>query len=128
MTIERPQEVFIVDDNPLMARLLTELLEDEGYRAVALAGDAVLAAAQQAPPRLVVLDVLLPGIDGPEVCRQLRADPRTAMVPIVFISALPPATLALRLHDCPYDAFIPKPFEIDEVTATIRRLIADTTS
>ena len=124
MTIERAQEIFIVDDNPLMARLLTELLEDEGYRPVALAGDAVLTAARQAPPRLILLDVLLPGLDGPEVCRQLRADPRTATVPIVFISALPPATLALRLHDCPYDALITKPFELDDVSATIRRLLA----
>jgi DNA-binding response OmpR family regulator len=123
VTIERPQEIFIVDDNPLMARLLTELLEDEGYRAVVLTGDSVLAAARQVPPRLILLDVLLPGIDGPDVCRQLREDPLTASVPIVFISALPPATLALRLQDCPYDALITKPFNIDEVIETIRQLL-----
>jgi DNA-binding response OmpR family regulator len=122
--VERPQEILIVDDNPLMARLLTELLEDEGYRAVALDVAVILEAARANPPRLIILDVLLPGIDGPGVCRQLRADPRTAAVPVVFISALPPATLALRLQDCPYDAFIPKPFDIEEVTATIRRLLS----
>ena len=123
MTAERPQEILVVDDNPLMARLLTELLEDEGYRAVALDGARVLDAVRENPPRLIILDVLMPGIDGSAVCRQLRADPRTAAVPIVFISALPPATLALRLQDCPYDAFIPKPFEIEQVVSTIQGLL-----
>ena len=123
MTAERPQEILIVDDNPLMTRLLTELLEDEGYRAIAVDGVNVLDAARENPPRLIILDVLMPGVDGPGVCRQLRADARTAAIPIVFISALPPATLALRLQDCPYDAFIPKPFEIEQVVSTIQGLL-----
>lgn len=123
----RPPEILIVDDNPLIARLLTEAMQDEGYRAEAVAGLGVIVRALAAPPRLVLLDVLMPGIDGPAVCRQLRADPRTVAVPIVFISALPPAALAVRLVGCPYDAIIAKPFDLEVVTETVRRfLIAPT--
>ena len=119
----RPPEILVVDDNPLIARLLTEALLDEGYRAEMIAGADVLARALAAPPRLVLLDVLMPGLDGPALCRQLRADPRTVDVPIVFISALPPAALAVRLTGCPYDAILAKPFDLDVVTETVRRFL-----
>lgn len=120
---DNPVDILIVDDNPHIVRLLTEMLEEEGYRVRALAGADLIELALVALPRLIVLDVLMPGLDGPEVCRRLRADPRTATVPIVFVSALPPATLALRLRDCPHDALIAKPFNIDQVAETVRRLL-----
>ena len=63
----------------------------------------------------------MPGMDGLEVCRRLKADPRTARVPVVFLSALPPATLAARLSDCPHDGILPKPFTLDGVLAMVRR-------
>ena len=119
----RPPEILVVDDNPLIARLLTEAMQDEGYRAEAIAGADVLAQALATPPRLVLLDVLMPGVDGPAICRQLRADPRTSAVPIVFISALPPAALAVRLVGCPYDAIIAKPFDLEVVAGTVRRFL-----
>lgn len=123
----RPPEILVVDDNPLIARLLTEAMLDEGYRAELVDVAAVIARAVATPPRLVLLDVLMPGLDGPAVSRQLRADPRTADVRIVFISALPPAALAVRLAGCPYDAIIAKPFDLDVVMETVRRfLIAPT--
>ena len=123
--VERPgrNDIVVVDDNPLMARLLTELLRDEGYRVVSLAGEDAIDRALIDPPRLLLLDVLMPGLDGPEMCKRLRADPRTAAVPIIFVSALPPTALALRLHDCPYDALILKPFDVDDVAETVRRLL-----
>jgi len=123
-----PPEILVVDDNPLIARLLTEAMREEGYRAEAVAGTDMVARALATPPRLVLLDVLMPGLDGPVVCRQLRADPRTVGVPIVFISALPPAALAVRLVGCPYDALIAKPFDLDVVAETVRRFLADPAS
>jgi len=119
----RPPEILIVDDNPLIAYLLTEAMLDEGYRAETITGADVIALAFATPPRLVLLDVLMPGLDGPAVSRQLRADPRTADVRIVFISALPPAALAVRLAGCPYDAIIAKPFDLDVVSETVRRFL-----
>lgn len=121
----RPPEILVVDDNPLIARLLTEAMQDQGYRAETARGADVIARAIAAPPRLVLLDVLMPGIDGPAVCRQLRADPRTVAVPIVFISALPPAALAVRLAGCPYEVIIAKPFDLDVVTETVRPFLTD---
>jgi len=118
-----PVDILIVDDNPLITRLLAELLGDEGYRVVALGGVNAVETALLHIPRLIVLDVSMPELGGPEICRRLRADPRTAQVPIIFVSALPPATLALRLHDCPYDALIAKPFDLDAVIATVRRFL-----
>ena len=120
---EAPVDILIVDDNPLMTRLLAELLEDEGYRVVTLDGVDVVQTALLHTPRLIMLDVVMPEVGGAEICRQLRADPRTAQMPIIFVSALPPATLALRLHDCPYDALIAKPFDLDEVVATVGRFL-----
>lgn len=119
----RPPEILVVDDNPMIARLLSEAMADEGYRAEAVVGAEVVETALATPPRLLLLDVLMPGLDGPAVCRQLRADPRTSDVPVVFISALPPAALAVRLADCPHAAIIAKPFDLDVVAETVRRLL-----
>ncbi len=117
-------EILIADDNPLMARLLTEIVAAEGYLVAAVPCESVVEAVVAAPPRLLLLDVLMPGVGGPEACRRLRADPRTRAVPIVFVSALPPGALAVQLEGCDYDALIAKPFDLAEVVATIRRLIA----
>lgn len=122
---EWPPDILVVDDNPLIARLLTEAMQDEGYRTEVAAGPIVVERAFAAPPRLILLDVLMPGVDGPAVCRQLRADARTAAIPIVFISGLPPAALALRLHDCSHDAIIPKPFDLDRVVEIMRQFLAE---
>jgi CheY-like chemotaxis protein len=118
---EDPAEILVVDDNPAMVRLLIDLLEDEGYRVATVDGDTVVETALERPPRLILLDVMMPGLDGPEVCRRLRADPRTQAVPIVLVSALPPATLAVQLRGCPYDELLPKPFTLEAVLAVAQR-------
>ncbi|HET7042263.1 MAG TPA: response regulator [Gemmatimonadales bacterium] len=118
---EVPAEILVVDDNPAMVRLLAEVLEDEGYRVATVEGGEVVELALAAPPRLILLDVMMPGLDGPEVCRRLRADPRTQAVPIVLVTALPPATLAVQLRGCPYDELLPKPFAIEAVLAIAER-------
>lgn len=117
-------EILVTDDNPLMARLLTEIVADEGYLVATVPGESLIETALAAPPRLLILDVLMPGIAGPEVCRRLRADARTRDIPIIFVSALPPAALEVQLRDCAYDALIAKPFDLDEVTTTVRHLLA----
>ena len=116
-----PAEILIVDDNPAMVRLLADVLEDEGYIVATVDGLEVIELAQATPPRLVLLDVMMPGLDGPEVCRRLRADARTQAVPIVLVTALPPATLAVQLRGCPYDELLPKPFALDAVLAIVER-------
>ena len=115
------QRVLIVEDEAGIAEVLADLLGDEGYETAVSVDGAALAAVVDAPPALILLDVMMPGMDGPEVCRRLKADPRTARVPVVFLTALPPETLAARLGDCPYDDVLAKPFTLDGVLAVVRR-------
>ncbi len=115
------RRVLIVEDEAGIAEVLADLLGDEGYETTVSMDGAALAEAAGAPPALILLDVMMPGMDGPEVCRRLKADPRTAGVPVVFLTALPRETLAARLGDCPYDDVLSKPFTLDGVLAVVRR-------
>ena len=115
------EHILIVDDERAIQATLRGVLEDEGYRVAAVEGGEVVEAALMAPPRLILLDVMMPGLDGPEVCRRLRADPRTQQVPIVLVTALPPAALAVQLRGCPYDELLPKPFALEAILAIAER-------
>ena len=82
-----------------------------------------MAAARADPPDVVLLDLWMPGLDGAEVCRRLKADPRTRGAPVVFVTATPAALRRADLGACPYDAVLRKPFDIAEVLATVARLL-----
>ena len=118
--------VLVVDDDPDMAALLAAIVEAEGMQAEVLCdGDAVIAAVAEAPPDLVLLDVVLPGPSGFEVCRRLKADPLTALIPVVLVTAL--EDRASRLHgiEAGADDFLHKPVRREELVArmkTLRRL------
>ena len=101
--------ILIVEDEPEIAELLAALLTDEGYAAVVSVDGAAVETARTDPPGLILLDVLMPGMAGAAVCRRLKADPRTAPVPIVFLTALLPHALGARLGDCPHDGLLHKP-------------------
>ena len=116
--------ILIVEDEPEIAELLAALLADEGYAAAISVDGAAVETAQADPPALVLLDVMMPGMDGPEVCRRLKADPRTAHVPIVFVTALVPHVLGARLDDCPHEGVLHKPFDLDDLVAVVRRHLA----
>ncbi|HSR48431.1 MAG TPA: response regulator [Anaerolineales bacterium] len=80
--------ILLVEDEPDSAELMAHILEMESFHVVrARTGDEGLSMAKAEPVDVVLLDVMLPGVDGFEVCRRLRADPRTALLPIAFISA-----------------------------------------
>lgn len=82
-------DILVVDDTPANLDLLTAMLGDRGYRVrVATNGPRALQAARASAPDLVMLDINMPGMHGYDVCRQLRADPVTAHVPVIFVSAL----------------------------------------
>src|SRR3712207_2307298 len=115
------RRVLIVEDEPGIAEILADLLADEGYAPAISVDGAALAAARADPPGLILLDAMMPGMDGPEVCRRLKADPRTRHVPVVFLTAMPPDILAARLGDCPHDGLIRKPFRLTEVLDVVER-------
>lgn len=119
-TLPPDVSVLIVDDLPGELRLLSHFLSDAGARVmVAIDGTQALRLAHQMQPDLVLLDVLLPPPDGFEVCRQLRADPRTAGIPVIFISGLVDVEAKLRGFAAGGQDFITKPFSAAEVLARV---------
>ena len=117
--------ILIVDDDPAMRELLSSLLDQAGLPTrQAATGEEALAAARRQRPRLVLLDVRLPGVSGYEVCRELR-ERFGEQLPIVFISGerVEPFDRAAGLL-LGADDFVVKPFAPDELLARVRRLVA----
>ena len=112
--------VLIVEDDREIMEVLTDLLEAEGYRVATGVNGGALNTAFTDPPDLVLLDLMMPVMDGAEVCRRLNADPRTERVPVVFLTAMPPTLVASRLNGCAYDRVIHKPFSIDEILEVVQ--------
>ncbi|HMQ32976.1 MAG TPA: response regulator [Chloroflexaceae bacterium] len=125
MTQATRADVLIVDDTPANLTVLSTILSREGHRVrPALSGELALRAAQKAPPDLVLLDIQMPGLDGFEVCRRLKADAATAHVPVIFISALEDALDKVEAFRAGGADYITKPFQIEEVLARVEHQIA----
>lgn len=117
-------DVLVVDDNPANLDVLMGMLQAARYRVrVATGGRRALAAVAAAAPEVLLLDISMPDLDGYEVCRQIKASPSTAAIPVVFLSA----------HDDPLDKveafrvggadYVTKPFQVDEVLARIEHQV-----
>lgn len=112
--------ILIVDDTPANLRLLSRILDGAGYRIrPARNGQIALASAQSDPPDLILLDIMMPGMDGYEVCRQLKANPLTKHVPIIFISALDDVQGKVKSFELGGVDYITKPFQAEEVLARV---------
>jgi CheY-like chemotaxis protein len=109
--------ILIVDDEVVIAEAVAAVLEDEGYRvATATNGADGLARAADLRPDLVLVDMMMPVMDGEEMCRRLRESPATRGIPVVVMSAV-----HRSLRELPFDhaAFLPKPFDLDTLLDTI---------
>lgn len=114
-------EVLVVEDTPASLELLSALLTQAGYSArLARDGKMALLSAQAKPPELILLDVRMPGIDGYEVCRRLKADPRTRDVPVIFLSALRETEDKVKAFQLGAVDYVAKPYQPDEVLARVR--------
>jgi putative two-component system response regulator len=125
-TTERPRigRVLVVDDIEANRTLVTALLTRDGYEIEAVAdGRAALEAVRRRPPDLVLLDVMMPGLTGFEVCRLLKADVHTRLIPIVLITALQQSEDRVQGFDVGADDFISKPFNAHELRARVRSLL-----
>ena len=112
--------VLIVDDLPDNLSLLHDALDDAGYTVlVATDGPSALARARQAQPAIVLLDAMMPGMDGFEVARQLKADPATAAIPIVFMTALTETEHVVAAFGAGGVDYVTKPIQPREVLARI---------
>ena len=115
--------VLIVDDAKANVDMLVEALRGDYKLSVALDGEAALRAIERSAPDLLLLDIVMPGIDGYEVCRRLRADPATQEIPIMFLSSLDDVQDKARGFELGANDYLTKPFEILEVKARVRSLL-----
>jgi CheY-like chemotaxis protein len=114
------QNILVVDDTPDNLRLLAGMLIDRGYKVrPAPSGARALATVQKELPDLILLDILMPEMDGYEVCRRLKADKQTQDIPVIFISALDKVFDKVTAFDVGGVDYISKPFEIEEVLARV---------
>jgi DNA-binding NtrC family response regulator len=117
--------VLIVDDEPLNVELLEQELGEAGYRTVSAAsGGEALATIAKAQPDLILLDVMMPGIDGYETCRRLKADEATRAIPVIFLTALRETFEKVRAFGTGAVDYITKPFETEELLARVGAHIA----
>ena len=120
----RPGAVLLVEDDPSAVRLLRAYLEPEGYAVrVAADGEQALEAARAERPTAILLDVLLPGIDGWEVLRQLKGDPQLRDIPVVIVTVVDEKEVGLALGAVDY---LVKPIDREALLATLARLTAST--
>ena len=116
--------VFIVDDDPGSQQLLADTLSREGYATHCLSnGKLALQAALAKPPDLILLDVMMPGIDGFEVCRLLKENPATRFVPVVMVTCLNEKEMKLKGIAAGADDFISKPIDTTEILLRTRNLL-----
>ena len=119
--MDATRTVLVVDDDPSITEFVEMALEDEGYEVLAAVGGAALQIAHDRHPDVILLDIMMPEMDGVEVSQHLHTDPVTADIPIVVMSAHERLqTLAGRMSA---DDELPKPFECQDLYATVARWI-----
>lgn len=118
--------VLVVEDNPVNLELVGALLESEGWSVIpAETADASLRLAAAERPDLIVMDVQLPGMSGYEATRRLKADPATAGIPVVALTAHAMRGEEARARDAGCNAFLTKPIDTKAFRETLRRFLAD---
>lgn len=113
--------ILVVDDIPVNLNLLTQILAEQGYKVrVAPSGRLALKSVESYPPDLILLDINMPDLNGYEVCQNLKADPETLAIPVIFISAFGEVTDKIKAFQFGGVDYITKPFEPLEVLARIQ--------
>jgi len=115
--------ILIVDDAKANVDILVAALRDEYRLSVALDGEVALRSIEKNPPDLVLLDIMMPGTDGYEVCRRLRATEATREIPVVFLSSLDDVRNKARGFEVGGNDYLTKPFEVLEIKVRVRSLL-----
>ena len=124
MPVRPPTRILVAEDDPDIGNLLGHYLKKAGFTAtVVTSGRDVMPQIKRDAPDLVVLDIMLPGLDGLEVCRAIRADPNSAAIPIIMLTARGEESDRIVGLELGADDYITKPFSPNEVVARIRALL-----
>jgi signal transduction histidine kinase len=113
--------ILLVDDTPVNLKVLSEAVRDHGWTTlIATDGESAIEQAEYARPSLILLDVMMPGIDGFETCRRLKQNPATANIPIIFMTALSDSVNKVRGLELGAVDYVTKPFQQEEVLARVK--------
>ena len=116
--------VLIVEDNDKNMKLARDVLQNKGYKTLeAVTGEEGVKLAKENIPDLVLMDIQLPGINGIDALKQLRADPKTARIPVIALTASVTPTDRSQITAAGFDAFVGKPINLKEFVETVRRLV-----
>jgi len=122
--VRAPAKVLVVDDTPHNVKLLADLLAVKGYAvATAINGEEALVKVGSEKPDLILLDVMMPGLSGYDVCQRIRADVETALLPIVLVTSLDPQQERVKGIEAGADDFLSKPINQAELFARVRSLL-----
>lgn len=119
-----PPKILVVDDHPASRMTAVAILSVEGYEVLeADSGSSALESVSQGQPDLILLDVMMPEMDGFEVCCQLKQDEQTRLIPVIFITALNDRQARIRGIEAGGDDFLSKPFDRLELAARVKSLV-----
>jgi CheY-like chemotaxis protein len=119
------KKILVIDDNDDLLDLIKEILEQNGYEVECLGStDNIIHSVVNIKTNLIILDYLLSGINGGELCAQLKKDPLTSHLPVLIMSAYPQVLKSLGHYG--QDAFVAKPFEIEELLETVSHFLLKT--
>ena len=124
MTEPRKKRILVAEDDPSISTLLERVLRSEFEVTVVTNGKQALSLAQTSPPDLLLLDVMMPGLDGLEVAKRARAMPNLKRIPIIFITAKDGSMDVIRGIQHGARHYITKPFKIDDLLQKVRKAIA----
>ncbi|HWE64052.1 MAG TPA: response regulator [Chloroflexota bacterium] len=113
------KRVLVVDDDTGVCSVIQAALEDEGFTVQAATGPGAVTLARSDPPDLILLDLMMPALDGREIRQRLLADPRTAKVPCVLMTA--EDEIIRTAHELHTQGYLPKPFDLDDLIDLVRR-------
>jgi two-component system phosphate regulon response regulator PhoB/two-component system alkaline phosphatase synthesis response regulator PhoP len=120
------ERILVVEDESAIADLVAEALRRAGFRAeTAPDGDAALTVIEASPPDLVVLDLMLPKLDGWEVCRRMREEERTAAIPVILLTARRDERDVVAGLEIGADDYLRKPFSLAELIARVRARLGE---